>query len=523
MAAWDHGRGAGAPLPCSSVDSLPTAIQTRDMIVSGAMSAERAVGEALERLSRLDARLNAFVESYPEHALARARAIDRDLRAGRPAGPLAGVPVAIKDNLCLADPPEARTTAGSRMLGAYHSPFTATAVQRLVDAGAVVIGKTNLDEFAMGSGGEHSAHGPTRNPWDTSRSPGGSSSGSAAAVAAGIVPLALGSDTGGSIRQPAGMCGIVGLKPTYGCVSRYGLVAYASSLDQVGPMARSVADAGLALSVIAGRDPLDATSAEATEHWAMVAASGEPMARQIVVGVPRQARSAANHPSVSAGLARAEDALRSAGARVVEVDLPRLDEAIAAYYLIATAESSSNLARYDGVRYGHRAALGPGEGLATLYARSRAEGFGPEVRRRIMLGTFVLSAGYAERYYVAAQKVRRLIRDDHDRVFAPPPAGPGCDALLLPTSPEPARLLGPEPGAGDPMREYLSDVYTVAANLAGLPAIAVPAGPVAGEGASLPVGVQLVGPAWSEPTLLRIAGLIEAGLPGVSGRVAPVA
>jgi aspartyl-tRNA(Asn)/glutamyl-tRNA(Gln) amidotransferase subunit A len=483
--------------------------QIRRAVLDGEASAEQVAGEAISRAKSLNPKLNAFLQVFTDQALAAAAKVDARIAAGEKP-PLAGVPVAIKDNLCLssADYPGARTTAASRILEGYESPYTATAVQRLIDAGAVIIGKTNLDEFAMGSSGENSAFGPTRNPWDPSRVPGGSSAGSAAAVAAGIVPLALGSDTGGSIRQPAGLSGIVGLKPTYGRVSRYGLIAFASSLDQIGPMARTVEDAALALGVMAGADPHDATSTErAPEDF------GQDLARDVpgaVIGIPRQAFDKANHPGVLESLARARSALEQAGARTVEVDLPHTAHGIAAYYIVAPAEASSNLARFDGVRYGRRARLAPGEGLYELYARSRAEGFGPEVQRRIMLGTYALSAGYYDAYYLTALKVRRRIKSDFDAAFAA-----GCDALLMPASPEPAWKLGAK--SADPLSMYLADVYTVGANLAGLPGITVPAGLCevsdgGGGAAMLPCGVQLIGPAWDEAKLVSLAAMLERRL-----------
>ncbi len=401
--------------------------------------------------------------------------------------------------MCVAG--EAPTTAGSKILANYKSPYTATAVQRLIDAGAVIIGKTNMDEFAMGSSGENSAFGPTRNPWDLDRVPGGSSSGSAAAVAAGIIPVALGSDTGGSIRQPAGMCGIVGLKPTYGRVSRYGLIAYASSLDQIGPLGRTVADVAAVLTIIGGHDPLDSTSAHQT-----VPDFSSDLDRpidQLILGVPRQARSSANHPAVAAALESAIKTYQSLGATIVDVDLPHTEHGIAAYYIVALAEASSNLARFDGIRYGHRAPRP--EGLLDLYSRSRAEGFGAEVQRRIMLGTYILSSGYYDAYYTTALKVRRLIKRDYDTAFA---AGARCHAILMPTSPTPAFKLGEK--NSDPLAMYLEDVYTVGVNLAGLPAIALPAG-FSPEGHSrLPIGMQLVGPAWREGDLLRAARMFES-------------
>jgi aspartyl-tRNA(Asn)/glutamyl-tRNA(Gln) amidotransferase subunit A len=386
------------------------------------------------------------------------------------------------------------------MLADYRSPYTATAAQRLIDAGAVIIGKTNLDEFAMGSSGEHSAFGPTRNPWDTSRVPGGSSAGSAAAVSAGIVPLALGSDTGGSIRQPAGLCNIVGMKPTYGRISRYGLVAFASSLDQIGPLTRSVADCAAALTVLCGFDPNDSTSADLP--YPDVLDNLETPIEDLVIGVPRQARSHVNHPGVTQAIEDAARAFATLGADVIDIDLPHADHGVAAYYIIAPAEASSNLARFDGIRYGHRAVLRPGEDLSDLYSRSRAEGFGAEVQRRIMLGTHVLSSGYYDAYYTTALKVRRLIRQDYDQVFRG-----GCHAVLMPSSPSPAFRIGEK--VGDPLSLYVEDVYTVGANLAGLPGITIPGGFAGVEGVQLPIGLQLIGQPFCEHDLLRIAAMLE--------------
>jgi aspartyl-tRNA(Asn)/glutamyl-tRNA(Gln) amidotransferase subunit A len=483
----------------------------RDAIASRRLTAEAAVRAALDRAHALNPALNAFIELHDDHALARAREIDAAIARGEgegTVGPLAGVPIALKDNICLA---RGRTTAASRYLENYRSPFSATAAQRLEAAGAIIIGKTNLDEFAMGSSTERSAFGPTRNPWDPSRVPGGSSGGSAAAVAARIVPGALGSDTGGSIRQPAGWCNIVGVKPTYGRVSRWGLVAYASSLDQIGPMARTVADAALLLSVICGHDPLDATSldtGEATHDFVSGLDAPPGPAR---VGVPRQVRDGAHHPAVAAALDRAVAALRDAGVEVVDADLTHAlsDHAIAAYYIIAPAEASSNLARYDGVRYG-RPPSPPVTSLDDLYTRARTEGLGDEVKRRIMLGTHALSSGYYDAYYTTALRVRRLIKADFDACFSGA-KGPGpVDALLIPSSPHPPFRLGEK--SADPLAMYLEDIYTVGVNLAGLPAVTVPAG-FDDEGGGGPVGVQLVGPAMAEGRLLQLARLIERRLP----------
>jgi aspartyl-tRNA(Asn)/glutamyl-tRNA(Gln) amidotransferase subunit A len=473
-----------------SVSTLHSSLRSRDTAPAAIVSS------AGERRDRLNPTLNAFLSSTSTDI--RVAEVDAQLKAGK-VGSLAGVPVALKDNLCLVGSP---TTAGSRILEGYRSPFTATAVQRLLDAGAVVIGKTNCDEFAMGSSGENSAFGPTKNPWDVSRVPGGSSSGSAAAVAAGIVPAALGSDTGGSIRQPASHCGIVGLKPTYGRVSRYGLIAYASSLDQIGPLTRSVEDAALILNIICGHDPLDSTS---SDH--AVPDFTQDLSKpidELVLGVPKHAFSPANHPAVVSTLRAAIKTYESLGASIREIDFPHADHAIAAYYIVALAEASSNLARFDGVRYGRRAALKPGASLMDLYCQSRSEGFGPEVQRRIMLGTYILSSGYYDAYYLTALKARRKIKQDFDRAFEAPTS---CDAILMPASPNPAFKLGEK--TSDPLAMYLEDIYTVGINLAGVPAITIPAGFVAIGQKRLPIGMQLIGPAWREATLLRIARMFE--------------
>lgn len=473
-------------------------IQLRDSIAQRNCSAEEAVRATLDRLSALSD-LNAALQIFTDESLEAARAIDRRIAAEGAAavGPLAGVPIALKDNICLA---HGRTTCASRILEHYESPFTATAAQRLIDAGAIPVAKTNLDEFAMGSSCEHSAFGPTRNPWDASRVPGGSSGGSAALVAARAVPAALGSDTGGSIRQPASHCGVVGLKPTYGRVSRYGLVAFASSLDQIGPFARTVDDAALLLSVIAAFDPLDSTSAQLTPPDFLTDAR-QPISK-LKLGAPKQARSDRNHPDVARAFNEALATYRALGAEIVDVELPHLDEAIAAYYIVAPAEASSNLARYDGVRYGRRAELKQGEDLAALYARSRAEGFGPEVKRRIMLGTFALSSGYYDAYYETALRTRRLVRNDLDACFAS-----GVDAVIMPSAPAPAFTIGER--ETDPLSMYLEDVYTVTANLAGVPAISIPCGFSDGPAGPLPIGLQLLAPAFEESLLLRIARAFE--------------
>ena len=471
---------------------MTSAAEIAAAVRNGETTAEAVCEAALARIAAGDGHLHAFLRVDADRARRRAREIDA--RRGRgEAGPLCGVPVALKDNLCTR---ELETTAGSRILSGYIPPYDATAVERLERAGAVVMGKTNCDEFAMGSSTEHSAFGPTRNPHDPSRTPGGSSGGSAAAVAAGLVPLALGSDTGGSIRQPAALCGIVGLKPTYGRVSRYGLVAFASSLDQIGPFSADVRDAAIALQIIAGHDPRDATaSARAVDDYA-AALTGD--IRGLRVGVPRRVLGDGVESGVMQAFEEAIRVLAGSGASIEELDLPHADYAIPVYYLVATAEASSNLARYDGVRYGLRAAGSAAETTGEMYDRTREEGFGAEVKRRIVLGTYVLSAGYYDAYYLKAQQVRTLIRRDYESAFT------RVDAIALPTAPTTAFPLGER--VEDPLQMYLADVFTVGVNLAGLPGISVPCGAaVSSTGTALPVGLQLVGRAFDEKTILRLA------------------
>ncbi|TVQ76682.1 MAG: Asp-tRNA(Asn)/Glu-tRNA(Gln) amidotransferase subunit GatA [Phycisphaeraceae bacterium] len=479
----------------------PTATITeiREAIASRSVRASAVVEGTLGRIAEHNPALNAVLEVFGDEAMALAADLDRRLRdSSEPMGPLAGVPILVKDNICLD---RGKTTCGSRMLAGYSSPFSATAVQRLEEAGAIIVGKTNMDEFAMGSSGEHSYFGPTGNPYDTARVPGGSSSGSAAAIGARLTPVALGSDTGGSIRQPASYTGCVGLKPTYGRVSRWGLVAYASSLDQIGPITTTVSDAAIMLDVLAGFDPLDATSAEMEPVHAFV--SVERPIEGLRLGVPREAGSQANDESVRTAFNRAMETFRSLGAEVVDFDLPTLDAAISTYYLVAMAEASSNLARFDGIRYGHRATLKEGEGLEALYARSRSEGFGAEVQRRIMLGCYALSSGYYDDYYLTALKARRRMKQDFDRAF-----GAGLDAIVMPTAPDAAFPIGEK--SDDPLAMYLEDIYTVSANLAGLPAISLPMGTATTEsGKHLPLGLQLIAPAFEEVRLLRIARMFE--------------
>ncbi|HUR35706.1 MAG TPA: Asp-tRNA(Asn)/Glu-tRNA(Gln) amidotransferase subunit GatA [Vicinamibacterales bacterium] len=475
--------------------AFPTIREIRDAVQRGERSAVEVCRDALARIDAHDTRLHAFNTVTRELALARAAAVDASRDRARL--PLAGVPVALKDNLCTRG---VRTTASSRILEHFVPPYDATAVARLEAAGAVMVGKTNCDEFAMGSSNENSAFGPARNPWATDRIPGGSSGGSAVAVAAGMAPLSLGSDTGGSIRQPAALCGLVGLKPTYGRVSRYGLLAFASSLDQIGPFTRTVEDAAIALSVLAGHDAADATSA--TEPVPDYVAALQDHPRGLRIGVPRTLLAEGVEPGVLTAFHDALETCRAAGATLVDIALPYASAAIPVYYLVATAEASSNLARYDGVRYGFRARAegGPGsqDDLRTMYGRTRELGFGAEVKRRIMLGTYVLSAGYYDAYYLKAQQVRTLIRRDYERAFEQ------VDVVAMPTSPTAAFRIGER--VADPLQMYLADIFTVSANLAGLPAISVPCGFTAD---GLPIGLQLTGRMFDETTLLSAAHAYE--------------
>ena len=473
-----------------------TAREIADAVRSGRRSAEQLCRETLADIEARDGAYSAFLERTSESALQRAAQIDSAVRSGAHVGALAGVPIAIKDNICTR---AGHTTCGSRILKHYRSPFDATVIERIEAAGGVIVGKTNLDEFAMGSSTENSGFGPTRNPWNTECVPGGSSGGSAAAVAAGLASLALGSDTGGSVRQPAALCGIVGLKPSYGRVSRYGLVAYGSSLDQIGPFARDVMDAALLLQVISGRDASDSTSVSRPVEDFPAALADETVStfgHTLRIGLPREFFAEGLDAEVRAAVEAALDVYRSRGARVVEVGLPHAVYSVAVYYLVATAEASSNLARYDGVHYGHRAA--DTGNILDLYSRSREQGFGPEVKRRIMLGTFALSAGYADQYYLRALKVRRLIHRDFEAAFQQ------ADVLLCPTSPTAAFRFGEK--TADPLQMYLADIYTIAANLAGVPAVSIPCGQTRG---GLPIGMQIMAPAFEESRMLQAARLFE--------------
>ncbi len=475
---------------------METATTIAAHVAAGRRKAVAVCHEALGRIEDRDPRFRAFLEVTPDYARARAARVDADLAAGKPAGPLAGVPLAIKDNICTTF---GHTTCGSKILKGYVSPYNATVIDRIEAAGGVLVGKTNLDEFAMGSSNENSAYFPTRNPWNTDCVPGGSSGGSAAAVAAGLVPLALGSDTGGSIRLPAAFCGVVGMKPTYGRVSRYGLVAYGSSLDQIGTLAANVEDAALLLTVISGQDPRDSTSVDhPVPHYCeeLRDAKLAGLASGLRIGVPAEYFGAGLESETRAAVEAALDVYRRLGARTVEVTLPHTPYAIATYYLVAVSECSSNLARYDGVHYGHRTAHP--RNIIDLYSSSRNEGFGAEVKRRIMLGTFALSAGYHDAYYNKALKVRRLIKDDFDRAFEQ------CDVLAGPTSPTPAFRFGEK--LDNPLAMYLADIYTIALNLAGMPGISIPCG---FSETGLPIGLQLMAPVFGETVLLQAARLYE--------------
>jgi aspartyl-tRNA(Asn)/glutamyl-tRNA(Gln) amidotransferase subunit A len=479
----------------ADVPRADTALGIAGAVRDGTRSAVDVVEEHLSAIAARDGEVHAFNLVTADRARQAALALDRRLAAGEDPGPLAGVPVALKDNMCTSGVP---TTCSSRILDGWCPPYDATVVEKLAAAGAVVVGKTNLDEFAMGSSTENSAFGPTRNPHDTSKVPGGSSGGSAAAVAAGFAPLALGSDTGGSIRQPAALCGVVGMKPTYGGVSRYGLIAFASSLDQIGPFARTVADAAALYEAIAGHDPRDTTSIP--EPVAAVSPGlGEGVAGLRVGLVTELCEAEGIEADVTARVREAADALEQAGAKVDEVSVPAAVYGLSAYYLIAPAEASSNLARYDGVRYGLRVdAPTTGE----MYDRTRTEGFGPEVKRRIMLGTYALSAGYYDAFYGKAQRVRTLILRDFEAAYA------GFDVLLSPTAPSTAFALGAK--TADPLTMYLNDVCTIPSNLTGHPAMSVPFG-TGDDG--LPVGVQVMAPALGEPLMFRVAAAVEAAAP----------
>jgi aspartyl-tRNA(Asn)/glutamyl-tRNA(Gln) amidotransferase subunit A len=471
--------------------SFDTLISARDAIASKKVSSIELTRQAIARIDALEPAIQAFNSVWADRALEQAKLADD----GKRPGPLSGLPIAVKDNLCTSF---GLTTCSSKMLANFKAPYDATVIKKLESAGAVIIGKTNLDEFAMGSSTENSATKVTRNPWDTSRVPGGSSGGSAAALAAGMCCGSIGSDTGGSIRQPAALCGLVGLKPTYGRVSRYGLVAFASSLDQIGPFGHTVSDVAMLLNVISGRDPRDSTSVpqpvpDYTKDL------DQPLAGLRIGLVKEYDLAQGIDPQVRKAVDEAVQVYKKLGAEVVSVSLPHTEYGIAAYYIIAPCEASSNLARYDGVHFGHRTSE-PVNDIIELFSRSRAEGFGDEVQRRIMIGTYALSSGYYDAYYNRALKVRALIKRDFDEAFKK------CDAIVCPTSPTPAFKVGEK--TGDPLQMYLVDVFTVTCNIAALPGISIPCGFTSGD-KPLPVGMQLLGPAFSEDRLLRIAGMYE--------------
>ncbi len=477
------------PLP--SDPARWTLCEARDALRRGDTSSVDLVTALLAAVDRRNGELGCYLSVDRDDALAQARAAD-DRRARGEAAPLLGVPVSVKDILNTLGQP---CTCGSRILESYRAPYDATAIARLRGAGAVIFGRCNMDEFAMGSSTENSAFGPARNPWDPSRVPGGSSGGSAAAVAADLAIAALGTDTGGSVRQPASFCGCVGLKPTYGRVSRYGLVAYASSLDQIGPVTKRVRDAAALMGVLAGRDPMDSTSVDVPVPDYEAALAGDGGLHGMRIGLPREYFIDGMDAGVAAAVRAAVDRCRELGAEIVDVSLPHTRYAVATYYVIATAEASANLARFDGVRYGLRVA---GEDPIDQYGRTRAAGFGPEVKRRIILGTYVLSSGYYDAYYLQAQKVRTLIRRDFEQAFA------RCDAIVAPVAPTAAYRLGEN--IDDPLKMYLGDIFTVPLNLAGICGISVPCGFTPER---LPVGLQIVGPAYREETVLRAAHAYE--------------
>jgi aspartyl-tRNA(Asn)/glutamyl-tRNA(Gln) amidotransferase subunit A len=465
--------------------------QMREGLQAKQFSCVEITTASLQKAETLQS-LNCFVECTATQALKQAESVDRLIKEGKSA-PLLGIPVGIKDVICTKG---VRTTAGSKILQNFIPPYDATVVRRLITAGTISIGKLNMDEFAMGSSNENSAYGAVRNPWNTDCVPGGSSGGSAAAVAAGICPITLGTDTGGSIRQPAAFCGIVGLKPTYGRVSRYGVIAYASSLDQVGAFARNVRDCALATQAICGSDPNDATSVDqpTPDFEAVLGRS----IKGLRVGIPKEYFIPGLDKEVREALDKALKVLEGLGARVVEVSLPHTELAVAVYYILAPAEASSNLARYDGIRYGHRAT---GDlDLKSLYARSRSEGFGREVQRRILVGTYVLSSGYYDAFYLKAQKVRTLIASDFSKAFTEQ-----CDVIAAPTTPTPPFKMGEK--VNDPLTMYLNDIFTIPVNLAGLPGMSIPCG-FSTQG--LPIGLQLIGKPWDEATLFQVASAYEA-------------
>ena len=471
-----------------------TCKELRDRIADGSVSSVAATEAVFAQIERVDPEVGAYMSTFAERALAVAKSVDERIGKGEAVGALGGVPIAVKDNMCTSF---GATTCASKILENFKSPYNAHVIDKLTAADAVIVGKCNMDEFAMGSSTENSGLKETSNPWDTSRVPGGSSGGSAAAVAARMCFGALGSDTGGSIRQPASFCGVVGLKPTYGRVSRYGLVAYGSSLDQIGPLTRDVTDTALLLNVISGGDERDSTcvSDEFAGMCDYLAKLDQPV-KKLRIGIVPQFNEGAD-PDVQKAIAEAIEVYKGLGAKIVEIEMPHFEYAIATYYVIATAEASSNLARYDGVHYGHRTK--DPKDYVEVYSKSRAEGFGREVKRRIMLGTYVLSSGYYDAYYLKALKVRNLIRQDFTNAFSK------TDCIMMPVAPTAAFKKGAR--TSDPLQMYLEDVYTIAANLAGVPGISVPCG---FDGAGLPIGLQILSDVFTEDKLLRIARMFEA-------------
>ncbi|RJP25774.1 MAG: Asp-tRNA(Asn)/Glu-tRNA(Gln) amidotransferase subunit GatA [Candidatus Abyssobacteria bacterium SURF_5] len=471
--------------------ALLPAHRLSEMLRSGETTSTEITEQVLENIERRDQLLKAYLSVMKEEALRKAEEVDKKIRTGSALSPLAGIPLALKDNMCLMG---TETTCASKILKGFVAPYDATVVARLKAADCVFVGKTNLDEFAMGSSTENSAFGPTRNPWDTARAPGGSSGGSAAAVAAGETILSLGSDTGGSIRQPAAFCGIVGLKPTYGRVSRYGLVAFASSLDQIGPLTRDVTDTALLMNVIAGHDPWDSTSAE-VESPDFTGSLVKDVAG-LRIGVPSEYFIEGIDVEMARAVRAAVELLEGLGAKSVEISLPHTEYGLPVYYVVAPAEASSNLARYDGVKYGYRS---PSSGdMFDMYYNTKSGGFGSEVKRRIMLGTFALSSGYYDAYYLKAQKVRTLIKQDFEEAFKK------CDVIFTPTTPTPPFLIGEK--VDDPLQMYLSDVFTLNVNLTGIPAVVIPCGFSSNH---LPIGLQIIGKPFDEQTILRAAYTFE--------------
>lgn len=468
-----------------------SALELSTAIKKGEAGVEEAVKVSLEQIKKSEDTVHAFLETDEEKVYQRVKEVEAGIASGKYSGPLAGVPIAVKDNICTKG---RKTTCASKILGNFVPPYDAEAVKKLEEAGMIILGKTNMDEFAMGSTTETSAYGVTKNPWNTEHVPGGSSGGSCAAVAAGEVPMALGSDTGGSIRQPSSFCGVTGMKPTYGTVSRYGLIAYGSSLDQIGPVAKDVTDCAALLQTVASYDAKDATSMKRDDYDFMSALKED--VSDLKIGIPNSCFGEGLDPQVKESILKAADVLKARGAEVEYFDLDLIDYAIPAYYVIASAEASSNLERFDGVKYGFRAK--EYEGLHDMYKKSRSEGFGPEVKRRIMLGSFVLSSGYYDAYYLKALRTKALIKQEFDRAFEK------YDMILSPAAPSTAPRLGES--LSDPLQMYLGDIYTVSVNLAGLPGITVPCGM---DDKGLPIGMQLIGDCFSEKKLFRAAYTYE--------------